>query len=183
MKSAAIIGVLVVLACASGGGTGNGDQSANIKHVLYGGMDIQSNAEVDASATWHDIAAPATVTWQFLPVAYSKLGLTITKYDSTSHVIEGERLRSRTDFGGKQLGSLLDCGEVAGVPNVSRYDVNIQVRTALRGSDKASGVATVVNASAKAGGYAGEAIPCLVNSGIPDRVAAMVAETVAEATK
>jgi hypothetical protein len=191
MKSSAIVGLLVVAACAtSGGGTGatanadvgnvgGGDQSGNIKHVIIGNTELGADAQSRGQATWHDMAAPVSVTWRALPAAYKQLGLSITRYDSTAHVIEGERLRSRADFGGKELISMIDCGDVAGMPNVTRFDVNIQVRTALRGSATASSVASVVAASAKPSDVAGVLMPCVVNEGAADQVAATVAEVLA----
>ena len=147
-----------------------------------GSVELSADAQSRVPATWHDVSAPEARTWQELPIAYSKLGLAITRYDSTSHLIEGERLRSKADFGGTQLKSLMDCGDVAGMPNVTRFDVNIQVRTALRGSGTTSSVASVVTATARPSGVAGVAMPCTVTADAADRVAAAVVEAVA-ATK
>ena len=182
MKSSAFIGLLVIVGCASGGAN-TGDQSSNIKHVLYGNTDFGEGAHMADATTWSEVAAPFSTTWQYLPIAYSRLGLAITKYDSVSHIIEGERLRSRADFGGKSLVQLLDCGEVAGVPNASRYDVTIQVRTGLRGTDKTSRIANVVYATAKASGVSVDPVPCAVNQGISDRITAAVTSAIAEGTK
>lgn len=195
MKSSGVasllLGLVVLGACATAGssnsgtadnGVGNvggGDQSGNIKHVIIGNTELGADAQSRGQATWHDIAAPVSVTWRALPAAYKQLGLSITRYDSVAHVIEGERLRSRSEFGGKELVSMIDCGDVAGMPNVTRFDVNIMVRTAIRGSATASGVASVVAASAKPDNVAGVLMPCVVNQGAADRVAAAVASAVA----
>jgi hypothetical protein len=184
MKSSAIMGVLVMVACASGGHTSNDvGQLTNVKQVEMGGTNIDFIPNSPTPLAWHNIEAPVTSTWQYLPIAYSKLGLRITKYDSTTHVIAGERDRSHSDFGGKPLTSLLQCGDVAGIPNATRYDITIQVTTALRGSDKGSAVASVASASAKANGVAGDVAPCVANSGIGDQVAVAVAQAVKDATK
>jgi len=193
MKAFAVMGLLVVAACASSGGAGGnvgnpggGDADANIRHVeinggqaFPGSVELSADAQSRVPAKWHDVKAPAGRAWQYLPIAYSRLGLAITRYDSTTHLIEGERLRSHGDFGGVQLKTLMDCGDVAGMPNVSRFDVNIQVRTALRGSGATSDVASVVTATARPSGVAGVAMPCTVNAGAADRVAAAVVEALA----
>lgn len=196
MKAFAVMGMLVVAGCASSGGAGGaggnignpggGDADANIRHVeinggqaFPGSVELSADAQSRTPAVWHDISAPAASTWQYLPIAYGKLGLAITRYDSTTHLIEGERLRSKADFGGAELKSLMDCGDVEGMPNVTRFDVNIQVRTALRGSGKSSDVASIVTATAKPSGVAGVTMPCTVNSSAADRVAAAVVEAVA----
>lgn len=185
MKSSAIMGVLAVAACASGGAGTSADvgQNTNVKQVQIASTNIDFIPNSPTPLAWHTIAAPATSTWQYLPIAYSKLGLRITKYDSTTHVIAGERDRSHADFGGKPLTSLIECGDVAGIPNASRYDVTIQVTTALQGTDKSSSVASVASAAAKANGVSGDVAPCVANSGIGDRVAAAVAEAVKAGTK
>lgn len=76
---------------------------------------------------------------------------------------------------------MIDCGDVAGMPNVTRFEVNIQVRTGLRGSGNTSSVASVVTATAKPGEVAGDLMPCTVNAGAADRVAAAVVEALAAA--
>ncbi len=185
MKSSAILSLLVVAACASGGASngvgsvGGGDQDANVKHVMIegsgmvpGSVDLQADARSNAPIVWHDINVPLAATWQAIPDAYKKLGLSITRYDSVTHIIEGERLRSRADFGGKQLISLMDCGDVMGMPNVTRFEVNIQTRTVLRSTTKGSTVASTVIATSKPGGVAGILTPCLVNPAAADQVAA-----------
>jgi len=193
MKSSAIMGLLVVMACASSGGSGSssnglgsvggGDQDANIKRVSIAGVDLQADGRSTLPVVWHDVPGSVSHTWQSLPVAFHKLGLTITRYDSTAYIIEGERLRSRADFGGKQLTSLLDCGDVAGMPNATRFDVNIQVRTALRGSATASSVASAVVASAKPSDVSGVLMPCVVNSSAADRVAVAITEAATAGNK
>lgn len=195
MKALAVIGLLAAAACASSGGAGSnvgnpggGDANANIRNVevnggqaFPGSLDLSADAQSRAPATWHDIAAPAEKTWQYLPIAYSKLGLAITRYDSTAHIIEGERLRSRRDFGGKELTSLMDCGDVAGMPNVTRFDVNIQTRTAMRGTGNTSSIASVVTANSKPDEVAGTLMPCTVNMQAADVIAAAVAQAAAAA--
>jgi|GEM_PF-1149139 hypothetical protein len=196
MKASLLVGLLLVGACASSGtqsgdvgNPGGGDVNANVQHVeLNGGQAFPGSADLGASAesrtpaTWHPMNATPERTWQYLPIAYSKLGLAITRYDSASHIIEGQRLRSRADFGGKQLSDMMNCGDVAGMPSVTRFDINIQVRSGVKGSGNSSSVASVVTATARPGGVAGNEVPCTVNPLAADRVAAAVAEALA-ATK
>ncbi len=195
MKASLFLGLLVIGACASSGSPaadvgnpGGGDANANIKSVeinggqaFPGSVEFRADAQARGQATWHDVNATTEKTWQYLPTAYKNLGLAITRYDPTAHIIEGERLRSRADFGGKQLTSLMDCGDVAGMPNVTRFDVNIQVRTGLRGSGNSSSVASVVTATARPGSVAGVPMPCTVNGTAADQVAAAVVTAVADA--
>jgi hypothetical protein len=192
MKSSAIVGLLVVMACASSGtpqadvGTpGGGDQGH--RGVIFdapgGSMaeDFSFNINPDAGgmAAWHDIAAPEATTWQAVATAYQKLGLAITRYDTAAHIIEGQRLRSRADFGGKELKSLMNCGDVEGMPNVTRFDVNIMTRTLVKGSGTGSDVASAMIATAKPGGVSGVVMPCTVNASAGDVIASAVKSVVA----
>jgi hypothetical protein len=72
----------------------------------------------------------------------------------------------------------MDCGNVEGIPNVTRFDITIQVRTALNGSATSSSVASVVTASAKPNGVAGVLMPCVVDASAADQVAAAVTSAV-----
>ncbi|MEO8944983.1 MAG: hypothetical protein ABI338_00690 [Gemmatimonadaceae bacterium] len=180
MKSFALISVFVVTACASSGSTSGSSQDPTLKHIPYGDTDLGTYGVPGSPVTWSDVHAPVLTTWQYLPIAYSRLGLTITRYDSAAHVIEGTRERSGADFGGTSLGKLLNCGEVAGVPNVTRYEVTLQVRTTLRGSDTSSVIANQVSASARPGELSGDTVPCMVNNGIGERIATTVAGAIAE---
>jgi hypothetical protein len=182
MKPSAIIGLVfapallacTMLACATAGGSG-GELDPSIKHVVYGSAELGADATPTTPVTWYDVSAPTEVTWQLLPVAFSRLGLSITKYDSTTHLIEGERLGSAADFGGRPLGSLLNCG-------ISGRAVDIHVRAALKGSATAtaSSVASVVKASVPDSSAAGQSTPCAASAAMTDRVAAAVLDAVAE---
>lgn len=190
MKSSAIPSALTLAACAalaacasSGTGTSDVGEATNVKQVQVAGSSIDFIPNSPTPLAWHNIEAPTTSTWQYLPVAYSKLGLRITKYDSTAHVIVGERDRSHSAFGGTPLTSLMDCGDVAGIPNASRYDVTIQVTTAMRGSGTSSAIASVASASAKPNATSGDVAPCVTKSGFGDRVAAAVAQAIKDGTK
>ena len=187
MKTTAIMGLLAVMACASSGAgsngvgsVGSGDQDANVRHVSMttsaGDINLQADGRSTSPIAWTDVNAPITQTWQYLPLAYKKLGLSITRYDSTAHIIEGERLRSHSDFGGKDLTSLMDCGNVMGMPNASRFDVNIMARTVLHGDDAESSVASSVIATAKPSDVSGLLSPCTVNPTAASRIAAAVVD-------
>ncbi len=193
MRPSLLVGLLLVGACASSGtqagdigNPGGGDVEANARRVeLSGGgafpgsTDLTADPQSRGPATWHPMKATPERTWQYLPIAYSKLGLAITRYDSASHIIEGERLRSRADFGGKQLSAMMNCGDVAGMPNVTRFEINIQVRSGVKGSGSSSSVASIVTATAKPDGVSGDQMPCNVTALAADRVAAAVAEALA----
>ena len=185
MKHWSMIWAVSLCACASGatgvGAVGGGDEQANVRRVAIGDVTVQANGDAPTSAEWQDVKGSLTSTWQALPAAYRKLGLSITRYDSVAYIVEGERLRSHSSFGGKDLTTIMDCGNVEGMPNASRFDVNISVRTVVKGSATRSSVASSVIASAKPGGVAGVYSPCGINSGASRAVNAVIASTAAGA--
>ena len=86
MKTTAIMGLLAVMACASSGAgsngvgsVGSGDQDANVRHVSMttsaGDINLQADGRSTSPIAWTDVNAPITQTWQYLPLAYKKLGL------------------------------------------------------------------------------------------------------------
>ena len=194
MRASLLVGLLLMAACASSGtqagdvgNPGAGDVDANMRHAdlnggqaFLGSLGLSADAQSRVPVTWHPMKTIPERTWQYLPIAYSRLGLTITRYDTSSHIIEGERLRSRAAFGGKELAAMMNCGDVAGTPNITRFDIDIQVRSGVKGFGNSSSVASVVTATAKPGGVSGDQMPCNVSSLAGDRVAAAVAEALAE---
>lgn len=183
MRAIAIAGMVAAVACASAGGSnvgtvGGGDQDANVKRVSIGDVTLQANGDA-GTTNWTGVNASVANTWRYLPIAYRKLGLTITRYDSTQHIIEGERLHSHSPFGDRELTSLMDCGDVSGMPNASRFAINITARTRLKGDSATSSIASSVIASAKPDGVAGVFSPCSVNASAAERIAAAVADVAA----
>ncbi len=110
---------------------------------------------------------------------YKQLGLTLTQYDTTNHIITGERLRSRHDFGGKSLPDLVDCGETAGIPNAMRYDVNLRVTSQVLPAENATTtIRTQADAMAKADATSGDLISCQAKDAIADVVASAMKSAV-----
>ncbi|HEV2642891.1 MAG TPA: hypothetical protein VGT98_09300 [Candidatus Elarobacter sp.] len=125
-----------------------------------------------------DIPATVQQAWAALPAVYEKLGLSVTAYDSASHTIVGERLRTRRDFGSRQLRSVVDCGDIAGVPAVDRYEINLKVRTVIERAGQASAIRSMVDATAKPSAVSGELMRCTVKEGVADEVASTLAAMV-----
>jgi hypothetical protein len=114
------------------------------------------------------LPVPLGLAWAVLDSVYRGFDLEVTQVDPVGHAIAGKRDRSRRSFGGKSFGALLDCGETAGIPNASRFEITIQVATALRarGNDSTL-VASWALATAKPSTTAGDLAPCVSNGEIP----------------
>ena len=173
----------LLCACASSGSNGvgavgGGDDQANVRRVVIGSVSVQANGDAPVSAGWQDVKGGITSTWRALPVAYKQLGLTITRYDSVAYIIEGERLHSHAPFGGTALTTVMDCGEVEGMPNAARFDITIGARTVLKGNATSSSVASSVIASAKPDGVAGVYSPCAIKASAAQRVNTAISDAI-----
>ena len=188
MRMSMLVAAFGLCACASNGAStggngvgavGGGDTQANVRRVAIGDVTVQANGDAPATTEWQDVNVGTSSTWQALPIAYKRLGLTITRYDSVAHIIEGERLHSHAPLGGQELTTMMDCGEVEGMPNAARFDITIQTRTILQGNATRSSVASVVIAAAKPDGVSGVYSPCAIKAAAARRVNAAVVDAVA----
>lgn len=175
----AVVTAVLAVGCASSGGGVAPPVSGPAPHVDVGGdrVNYTLNPEVRTSQS-RDIPATVAQAWTTLPAAYKRLGLTITAYDSTSHTIVGERLRSRRDFGSRPLRALVDCGDIAGVPTIDRFEVDLHVRTVVDRAGAASAVTSMVDASARPSAVSGNVMRCSVNEGVADEIASTLAAMV-----
>lgn len=165
-----------LVACApSQPSTAIGPQATTTRTVAAGGTQVVIHNEGD-EVTGYAIAAPVDRAWNILPQLYRAWGLSLTQIDQASRTVRGQRLRSRQYFMGKPLSDYFDCGNVAGVPNVGRYELDMQVATQLRpAAGDSTVVQTVVSASAKPGGTAGDPFNCDANQKIAANIAAALA--------
>ncbi|HEX7020797.1 MAG TPA: hypothetical protein VF159_12335 [Gemmatimonadaceae bacterium] len=149
--------------------------------IAIGGLNTQVTIHNEGDeVTGYAIAAPIDRAWNILPQLYRSWGLSLTQIDQASRTVRGQRLRSRQYFLGKPLGDYFDCGTVAGVPNVGRYELDMDVATQLRpGARDSTLVQTVVSASAKPGGTAGDPFRCDANQKIAERIAGALASALA----
>jgi hypothetical protein len=178
-NAVAVLGAVLAVGCASGGSGVATPVSNPAPHVDVGGSTMTYSVSPDVKVSpSRDIPAPVAKSWATLPTVFSKLGLSVTAYDSTTHTIMGERLRSRANFGTHQLRSLMDCGDIAGTPAIDRYEVSIRVRTVVDRAGEMSAVRTVVDATARPSAVAGTPVQCQVNDGIADEIASTLAAMV-----
>lgn len=184
MRFTGVVAAVLLAGCASTANTSDVAEPSDGTRVQISGANLDSLSGSPSTLIWRVVPAPAMTTWQFLPIAYSRLGLRITRYDSASHVIVGARDASNAAFAGKPLATLMDCGEVAGIPNTSRYDVAIEVTTALRGTEKTSSVASVASASARPTAGSTDTSACsLKANGLADAVAAAIRDALKDGEK
>lgn len=175
---------LALAACAppqqsSGGGL---TAAPTTKTIAIGGLNTQISIHNEGDAVLgYAIAASPDRAWNILPQLFKSWGLSLTQIDNASRIVRGQRLRSKSYFMGHPLSNYFDCGTTAGVPNVGRYDVDMQVATQLHPlAGDSTLVQTVVSANAKASGTSGDPFRCDANQKIATQIAQALAETLGE---
>ncbi|MEP6691506.1 MAG: hypothetical protein ABJD07_10135 [Gemmatimonadaceae bacterium] len=133
--------------------------------------------------TTRAVAVPLDRAWGAMAGIFKTFGFELSRYDTVGHVISGQRARSRSPIGNKPLTSLLDCGEIAGIPNVTRYDINIQLVAELVPSAAGTEVSTHVTAIAKPMGFAGDPQLCTTTMTMDGQLANVIAEAIQKATR
>lgn len=168
-----VVAVLLTVACGAPAQVQQGrpmqvytPTRINVSAADSSAMDLAAGAGADV------VPVPLARAWTALPRAYAALDVEVTQQDPTAYAIGGARLRAHGSFGGKSLMQLFDCGETAGVPNASRWDVTMQIGTKLRarGADSTI-VATWALATAKPATTAGYDVDCTTKTGLPEIVA------------
>lgn len=145
--------------------------------IAIGGLNTQvSIHNAGDEITGYAIAASPDRAWDILPQLYKSWGLSLTQIDAATRTVRGQRLRSRSYFMGHPLSDYFDCGTTAGVPNVGRYELDMEVATQLRPAAADSTlVQTVVSGNAKPGGTAGDPFRCDANARIAENIATALA--------
>lgn len=172
---------LALSACAPSQPGGNLAPAPKTTTVAIGGLNTQISIHTEGDAvTGYAIAASPDRAWNILPQLYKSFGLSLTQIDAASRTVRGQRLRSRSYFLGHPLSDYFDCGTVAGVPNVGRYELDMELATRLApAAGDSTLVQTAVSASAKPGGTAGDPFHCDAN----EKIAAGIAQALANALK
>lgn len=172
------IGIAVLAGCA--GANAGRMQSPAVQNVAVSstagsGSTTTYSYTVDPvylrDAAPQDIAAPRDRLWQALPDIYKRMGLKLVEFDTATHIIGGERIRSHGNLGDVSLQSALDCGDQEGVPNVNRFDVQVSVRSEVLPAGPAnSTVRTLVVASARPDPGSNWS-PCTATQAVPNAIA------------
>ena len=175
----AVLAALSLAACASSGTSASaGGASVSDRVTLSspsGSSTSSSEIHGTASTALDTLAMTTDRAWALAPGVLQGLGLQVTRVDPATRTIEGQILRTRRPFGGKALASLLDCGEVAGVPTASRSDVTMTVVATVQPLGDRAALATEVRAVASPMSTGATPSRCMANGGIGDLLASRLA--------
>ena len=176
----AVLAALSLAACASSGTSATPSSGGSISERVTlstpsGSSAISSEIRGTASTALDTLAMSMDRAWALAPGVLQGLGLQVTRTDAATHTIEGQVTRTRRPFGGKALASLLDCGEVAGVPNASRSDVTMTVVATIQPLGERAALATEVRAVASPMSTSATPTRCMANGGIGDLLASRLA--------
>jgi hypothetical protein len=170
MRPFALLGILALVACASGAPRVVTDTPT---------PDNVSVAQTSTSRVYNpDAATPDSSylearfdrAWSFLPEVFRGFGLDIATIDPATHTVDGQKVRARGQFAGSMYSRYLDCGDTRGVPNANRYEITMHVVTRLAPAGDKTLVATTVVAEGRFTETGGTAVPCAANNEIAKKV-------------
>jgi hypothetical protein len=179
-SSLAVLAAVSLAACASSGtsaGPSSGGSISDRVTLSTPSGSSASSAEIHgtASTALDTLAMSTDRAWALAQSVFQGLGLQVTRVDPATHTVEGQIMRTRRPFGGKALASLLDCGEVAGVPTASRSDVTMTVVAKVQPLGDRAALATEVRAVASPMSTGATPSRCTANGGIGDLLASRFA--------
>lgn len=182
MRGIALLSLMALTACASGGSTTT-SRPETMRVVGGGGLGAGAVNIRGASSTASvsKIAAPIDVAWRALPSVYDSLKIPPTTLDSKAHHFGNEGMKIRQRLGSVQLSKYIDCGQAQIGPSADSYDVFLTVMTTLQPVNAGeTEVATMVEAAARPISFGQEYSRCTSKGTIENAIAAMLAAKVAK---
>ena len=129
------------------------------------------NISIDTLGVEASIAGPADSVWSRLPEVYASLGLQIQERDDRMRRLGVCAMRVRGRLSGTPLSRYLDCGDLRGVSNADRLEVELVVLTTVK-DNPPSGVSVftfVIGNAAESAGSSNR-LWCTSNGGLEARI-------------
>lgn len=175
MRAPALLLTLAVIAgCAPAAAPAPGPRPAGTVTIEDPRGTVGSLPLEPAAARYQGagVARPLAEAWAALPAAYEALALH-GGAPAGGHRFSVPRLRATRALGGVRLSRYLDCGSSVGMANADHYAVTLHVATRLSETTPSATLAeTLVQASAKPIGTAGETVPCTSTGELERAIAA-----------
>jgi hypothetical protein len=185
--------LLVVCACASGGGNSGG--SSNIDSPI-----TQQNVQMTRIETpsgviqidWHrertydetKLLVGVDKAWAAVPTVFGELGIAPNVVDSKQHVYGNAGTNFRRELGNQRMSRYFDCGSTTGISNADQYDLLIRVITQIVPADAGLSILrTQAEATGHATATSGQVVRCASTGALEERIAHMVADQAARASK
>ncbi len=178
MRSIALLSLITLAACASGGTTSSGTGAPQTTRVMGGGGlsggSIRMNATDAASVT--TVGFPLDVVWRALPAAYDSLKIPLTTLDAKAHRLGNEGMKIRQRLGTVSLSKYIDCGQAQIGPSADSYDVYLNVTTTVTARSGAeTAISTIVESAAKPLNFGQDYTRCTSKGTIENAISAIVA--------
>lgn len=127
-----------------------------------GGAIARTQIRNDPGTVTRTIQAPLDQVWKAIPAAYEAVGIPGAAPDAAARAYGNLGFRPRRLDGGRLLSEFIDCGTgITAVPRADEYDVTMAVRTDVTPTaDRATVVATTVQATGKPHAVSGNAVYC-----------------------
>jgi len=180
MRGIALLSLMTLAACASGGTpASSGTGAPQTTRVMGGGGlntggAIRMNATDAASVT--SVGFPIDVVWRALPAAYDSLKIPLTTLDPKTHHLGNEGMKIRQRLGNVILSKYIDCGQAQIGPSADSYDVYLNVTTTLNARSGAeTEISTIVESAAKPLNFGQDYTRCTSKGTIENAISAIVA--------
>jgi len=182
------LSLALVCGCASSGAGGGPSSSAKsapsapvsqtVRVDGAGSMNVASSGPSTSAKT---LPYAMDRVWGALPAVYDSLGIPVTTYDGTQHVIANDGFKARFRLAKVSLSRYLDCGDTQMGPSADSYEVFLSVRTQLSPAEAGSTTAvTSLEASARPVQFSQPPSRCSSRNVLEPRVAELVGRALAK---
>lgn len=175
MRSAAVLGLIVLSACASSHRPAVTTDEQTVRVVNQHGAvrSVQTASQHRPRITTLEI--PLEQVWRALPAAYAAVGIDVATQDVNRGVIGNGGFRARRRLGDTALGRYIDCGNTQGAPSAETYEVHFSVLSEVVAEESGSTIlSTVVDATARPINFSGDPVRCFSKGELENRIAATV---------
>ena len=158
MRRAAMLSLVALAGCASGGSPGSGSSAPQTLHVEgLGSLSIRPTDGARVTA----LPFSADRVWSVLPAVYDALGIPITELDQGKKFIGNSGMRVHKHLNKTPLTTFLDCGNAQGFPSAETYDISMSVATQVEAAkDGGALIGTLVQATGRPMAFAGATVKC-----------------------
>jgi hypothetical protein len=186
--------VLVLCACASGGG-GNANGNSTNDTPLRSEQVEMTRVETPGGVIqidWHrqrtydetKLLVGVDQAWAAIPTVFGELGIDPNVIDSRQHVYGNAGTNYRRSLGKQRMSHYFDCGTTTGISNADQYDILVRVITQIIPAEAGlSALRTQVEATGHATATSGQVVRCASTGALEERIAHMVGDQAARASR
>jgi hypothetical protein len=187
--------MLVLCACASGGGGSNANGNSTNDTPLRSEQVEMTRVETPGGVIqidWHrqrtydetKLLVGVDQAWAAIPAVFGELGIDPNVVDSRQHVFGNAGTSYRRSLGNQRMSHYFDCGSTTGISNADQYDLFVRVITQIIPAEAGlSALRTQVEATGHATATSGQVVRCASTGALEERIAHMVGDQAARASR